>query len=79
MIKNGITGSPLRAITAGNNNLNASRISLGGTAANFTIVNFPTSRNYAGFAFGESLTNSQMLDDYNIWQTFQTDFNGRQV
>ena len=79
MVKNGLTGSPLRTLTAGTNINNYQRIGLGGQVNLNNSVQFTTSRNYAGFAFGDALTNTQMQDDYDIWQQFQTDFNGRQL
>ena len=79
LVKNGVTGSPLRTLTAGSNINNYSRIGFGGQVNANNTVSFTTSRNYAGFAFGDALTNTQMQDDYAIWQQFQTDFNGRQV
>ena len=77
-VKNGNTGTPLLTLTSGTS-VNSSAFCLGAAiSANLTITN-PTSRNYAGFALGLSLTDTQMQDDYTIWQQFQTDFNGRQV
>ena len=60
---------------------NLSPICLGGQLNNYraTGMSNPTERNYAGFALGLSLTDTQCTDDYDIWQQFQTDFNGRQV
>jgi hypothetical protein len=69
-IKNGNTASPLSTLT------NGTAFSAGQFSMN---ILFPTNRNYAGVAVGLSLTDTQMQDDYDIWQQFQTDFNGRQV
>jgi hypothetical protein len=69
VVKNGNTGTPLSTITATTNNANTSIIQMG----------VDTGRNIAGAAIGLSLTDTQMQDDYTIWQQFQTDFNGRQV
>jgi len=77
-VKNGDTGTPLLTLTAGSQ-INTSVLCLGGLVSNSLSISNPTSRNYAGFALGLSLTDTQMQDDYTIWQQFQTDFNGRQV
>jgi hypothetical protein len=77
-VKNGNTGSPLLTLTAGTG-ISASTFGLGGAVNEIFTVTSPTSRNYAGLAVGLSLTDTQMQDDYTIWQQFQTDFNGRQV
>jgi hypothetical protein len=77
-VKNGDTSSPLITLTSGTTSQH-SNLSLGGAVLPRLTIQFPTSRNYAGFAIGLSLTDTQMQDDYTIWQQFQTDFNGRQV
>jgi hypothetical protein len=74
-VKNGDTASPITTLTNGTS-LNYGMFSLNGFTG---TVQFPTSRNYAGFALGEALTDAEMAADYAIWQQFQTDFNGRQV
>jgi hypothetical protein len=70
LIRNGNTGTPISTLTNGTQ-YSAHQFSMN--------IQFPTNRNYAGVAFGEALTDTQMQDDYTIWQTFQADFNGRQV
>jgi hypothetical protein len=77
-VKNGDTATPMGVMTAGVTVQN-SNINIGGQVTPQLTVSFPTSRNYAGFAVGLSLSDTQMQDDYDIWQQFQTDFNGRQV
>jgi hypothetical protein len=77
-VKNGDTSSPLITLTSGTTSQH-SNLSLGGAVLPRLLIQFPTSRNYAGAAIGLSLTDTQMQDDYDIWQQFQTDFNGRQV
>jgi hypothetical protein len=68
-IRNGNTGSPIGVFTNGANIFNTSVIRMGQD----------TGRNIAGACIGLSLTDTQMQDDYTIWQQFQTDYNGRQV
>jgi hypothetical protein len=77
LIRNGDTSTPIMTLTNGST-LGIGTLTLNGLTTN-SSVQFPTNRNYAGFAVGLSLTDTQMQDDYNIWQQFQTDFNGRQV
>jgi hypothetical protein len=77
LIRNGDTSTPIMTLTNGSA-LGIGTLTLNGLTTN-SNVQFPTNRNYAGFAVGLSLTDAQMLDDYTIWQQFQTDFNGRQV
>jgi hypothetical protein len=78
-IKNGATliGSATLGTYSG---LQQSHFNIGGRC-NYrgASLQFTTSRNYAGLAMGLNLTDMQMQDDYDIWQQFQTDFNGRQV
>jgi hypothetical protein len=69
VVKNGNTGAPLSTLTTSTNINNTSIIKMGEF----------TERNHAGACIGLSLTDTQMQDDYTIWQQFQTDFNGRQV
>jgi hypothetical protein len=77
-VKNGNTGSPLLTLTSGTG-ISPCTFGFGGNVQDTLAIGFPTSRNYAGLAIGLSLTDTQMQDDYTIWQQFQTDFNGRQV
>jgi hypothetical protein len=75
-------GSSLGTLTSTNYaGENLSPICLGGQLSNYraTGMALPTERNYAGFALGLGMTDTQCTDDYDIWQQFQTDFNGRQV
>jgi hypothetical protein len=79
LFRNGLSlGTVVNTDYAGEN---LSPICLGGQLSNYraTGMNLPTERNYAGFALGLGMTDEQCEDDYDIWQQFQTDFNGRQV
>jgi len=76
LVKNGST--TLVNITGGTFH-GLSHVTLGGTLSQTGVIQLSSSRNYAGAAIGLSLTDTQMQDDYDIWQQFQTDFNGRQV
>jgi archaellum component FlaF (FlaF/FlaG flagellin family) len=71
-VKNGVTSSPLTTFTIGG-------------AVNFTVHCFGSlfgtnapNRQYAGFAVGLSLTDTQMQEDYTQWQALNTALN-RQV
>jgi hypothetical protein len=76
LVKNGST--TLVNITSGSFH-GLTHITLGGTLNGAGAIQLSSSRNYAGAAIGLSLTDTQIQDDYTIWQQFQTDFNGRQV
>jgi hypothetical protein len=79
LFKRGVSLGTLTSVDYAGENLTP--ICLGGNLTTYraTAMTDPTERNYAGFALGLGLTDAQCTNDYNIWQTFQTDFNGRQV
>jgi hypothetical protein len=79
VVRNGVSGTPLQTFTDAGNINNSRLFTMGGTISNINSIGNNSLRNYAGWAIGERLTDTQMTDDYNIWQIFQTDFNGRQV
>lgn len=75
LVRNGTT--VLASLTDGGGNLNARCFTMGGTFEN----NFPAQpslRNYAAWAIGRRLTDTQMADEYTAWQNFQTSL-GRQI
>jgi hypothetical protein len=72
VVRNGASGSPLRAFTDGGLNNNIRLMTIGGVLSLTNGVSANTLRNYAGFSIGKSLTDTQMTDEYNAWQTFQT-------
>ena len=78
IIRNGNTGTPLSTFTDGGVNNNFRVFTMGCTLSpTNTIVNNAL-RNYAAWAIGERLTDTQMADDYAQWQALQTAFS-RQV
>ena len=72
IVRNGVSGTPLQTFTDGGSNLNTRLITLGGTISATNTVSANTLRNYAGFSIGKSLTDTEMTDEYNAWQTFNT-------
>ena len=61
----------------GNNN-NPKLFTMGGVVSTSNGVSNNTNRNYAAWCIGKRLTDTQMTDEYNAWQTFQTSLS-RQV
>jgi hypothetical protein len=78
VVRNGVSGTPLQTFTDAGANLNTRLITLGGTISATNTVSANTLRNYAGFSIGKSLTDTEMTDEYNAWQTFNTSLS-RQV
>ena len=69
LVRNGST--VLATLTDLGGNTNPRCFTMGGTFENNNPAQ-PSLRNYAGWAIGRRLTDTQMTDEYNAWQTFQT-------
>jgi hypothetical protein len=69
LVRNGST--VLQTLTDAGLNNNPRAFTMGGTFMGNNVAQ-NSLRNYAGWAIGRRLTDTQMADEYTAWQTFQT-------
>jgi hypothetical protein len=72
LVRNGSTTIGNWTDNGGNNNFRV--FTMGGTLSTTNLFSNNTLRNYAGWAIGERLTDTQISDDYTQWQALQTAF-----